>query len=77
MREPGERSSLLRVLIVEDEMLIALDLQATVETLGANVIGCVPSAEEALRNVTENPADVAIIDIAFKSRCSRDAGINS
>ena len=62
MRGPGERSNLLRVLIVEDEMLIAMDLQATVAALGADLIGCVPSAEEALCTVTENPADVAIID---------------
>jgi CheY-like chemotaxis protein len=50
-----------RVLIVEDEFLIALDLEATVENLGMEVAGLATNKEQALQ--LAHLADVAFVDI--------------
>ncbi|MDC9835067.1 response regulator [Rhizobium binxianense] len=50
-----------RVLIVEDEFLIALDLGATVEAMGMRVAGLANDREEALRLAPL--ADIAFVDV--------------
>ena len=50
-----------RVLIVEDEFLIALDLGATVENMGMQVAGLAHDREQALRLAPL--ADIAFVDI--------------
>ncbi|MDC9813040.1 response regulator [Rhizobium binxianense] len=50
-----------RVLIVEDEFLIALDLGATVEAMGMQVAGLANDREEALRLAPL--ADIAFVDV--------------
>ncbi|MBX4974227.1 response regulator [Rhizobium lentis] len=50
-----------RVLIVEDEFLIALDLGATVEGMGMQVVGLANDGEQALRLAPS--ADIAFVDI--------------
>ncbi len=53
-----------RVLLVEDEYLIAHDLCTKLEDVGAVVIGPEPSVQRALRRVVEEAAiDVAVLDI--------------
>lgn len=51
----------LRILIVEDEFFIALDIHAQVEALGHTVIGVAVSAEQAVELAEE--ADVVLMDI--------------
>jgi DNA-binding NtrC family response regulator len=51
------------VLIVEDEMLIALDLADIVETSGGVVVGPVASVREALDAAAEGEIDAAILDV--------------
>lgn len=46
-----ETEAAARILIVEDDALIALYLQNTLRRLGFDVVGMVPSGEEALREV--------------------------
>jgi CheY-like chemotaxis protein len=53
----------MRVLIVEDEFLIAQDLASTIEDLGGEVVGPVPSLAEALEKIADDPPDVAVLDI--------------
>ena len=50
-----------RVLIVEDEFLIALDLGATVEGMGMQVVGLANDREQALRLAPS--ADIAFVDV--------------
>ncbi|MBY5367275.1 response regulator [Rhizobium leguminosarum] len=50
-----------RVLIVEDEFLIALDLEATVEGMGMQVAGLANDREQALRLAPL--ADIAFVDV--------------
>lgn len=53
----------LNVLIVEDEAVLALDLQGTIEDAGHNVVGWAMNAGEARRMVVEGGIDVAFVDI--------------
>jgi CheY-like chemotaxis protein len=52
-----------RVLIVEDEMLIGLDLQDIVERLGHDVIGVTATASEAIAAAREERPDLILADI--------------
>ena len=51
-----------RLLIVEDELLIALELQHIVEQLGGTVIGPAGSVEGALQLLSETTPDAALLD---------------
>jgi CheY-like chemotaxis protein len=51
-----------RLLIVEDELLIALELQHIVEQLGGTVVGPAGSVEEALQLLSETTPDAALLD---------------
>jgi len=52
-----------KILIVEDDPLLALDLQHEVELLGHEVVGLAESADEALIASEENPPDLVLMDI--------------
>jgi CheY-like chemotaxis protein len=61
---PGERLLGLRILVVEDEGLLALELQLAFEDEGAEVVGPVQSLARALETVTADTAiDLAILDV--------------
>src|SRR6185437_1348154 len=50
-----------RILIVEDAVLLALELEASLTEAGAKVVGVAADVDEALRMV-ETPFDVAVLD---------------
>jgi two-component SAPR family response regulator len=52
-----------QILIVEDELLIALHLQGIVETLGCVVAGPVSSVEAAIGLLRTNSPDAALLDV--------------
>lgn len=52
-----------RILVVEDESLIACDLEISLEHLGYEVVGIAASGEEALRIVEERKPDLILMDI--------------
>jgi CheY-like chemotaxis protein len=52
-----------RALVVEDEFVIALDLEAQMQALGFNVFALAASASEALTAAKATPPDIAIMDI--------------
>jgi chemotaxis response regulator CheB len=60
---PGAASSCIRVLIVEDERIVALNLAARLEDMGYKVAASVASAEEALQSVLTAMPDVVLMDI--------------
>lgn len=53
----------LRVLIVEDEVLVAMELAALVEELGHKVVGHALDSREALQLMEFAEADIALVDI--------------
>jgi CheY-like chemotaxis protein len=60
----GERLQGKRILIVEDEFLLAEELQILFEDEGAHVIGPALALLEALETVTHTPRiDVAVLDV--------------
>ncbi len=56
----------VKVLIVEDEIFTARDLQMTSERLGYTVTSLVPSAEEAIETVKEKTPDIVLMDIVLQ-----------
>lgn len=52
-----------RVLIVEDMALIGLDLASTLESYGYRPVGPFPSEDKALAALSEDPPDLAVLDI--------------
>jgi DNA-binding NarL/FixJ family response regulator len=62
-RDPDLEARSLRVMIVEDEFFIALDVQNLVQALGHVVVGVAVSADEAVRLAQREQPDVALVDI--------------
>jgi DNA-binding NarL/FixJ family response regulator len=58
-----------RVLIVEDEPLIALDLEATLQTLGFDVCGRASNAREAVQLATSRQPDLVLMDLYLEEGC--------
>ncbi len=52
-----------RVLVVEDEFLIALDVEDALGELGCEVVGPVPSVAAALDLLGAGRCDVAVLDV--------------
>ena len=62
-----------RVLIIEDELLIALDLQEALSQIGAEVSGIATTVEEALVAVASPSLTAAIVDLRLSGQSVRDA----
>ena len=54
------------ILIVEDDGIVAIDIQKSLKKLGFAVIAIVPSGEEALEKVAEYKPDLVLMDIMLK-----------
>ena len=59
-RYPG-----LRVLVVEDDFLVARSLEILLAGLGCDVVGPASTAEEACELIKARPIDGALLDIAL------------
>jgi DNA-binding response OmpR family regulator len=57
-----------KVLIVEDDLMFALDLRHEVTRLGYEVIGIAKSSDEAQIATAENRPDLALMDISIAGR---------
>ena len=53
----------LRVLIVEDESIVAMWLEDLLLDLGCRIVGPAARIEEALRLIDAEPIDLAVLDI--------------
>ncbi|CAZ97804.1 response regulator [Zobellia galactanivorans] len=56
----------VRILIVEDDMIIAANISLQLGNLGYEVTGIVTRGEEAILHVRENPPDILLLDINLK-----------
>ena len=60
----------MNVLIVEDELLIAMDLEMAVIALGHRVCGIVASARDAIAQAGAHQPDVTLMDIRLSGDSS-------
>lgn len=60
--------SKLNVLIVEDESIVAKDIQHSLKKLGYNVVGVCATGEEAVKTAEETNPDVVLMDIMLKGQ---------
>jgi PAS domain S-box-containing protein len=56
----------IKVMVVEDESIVAKDIQNRLKRLGYNVVDVVSSGEEAIRKVAETQPDLVLMDIVLK-----------
>jgi CheY-like chemotaxis protein len=56
-----------RVLVVEDQFVIALDMQQMLRILGADVVDLATSIQDALAVIIRTPPDLAILDVKLES----------
>jgi CheY-like chemotaxis protein len=64
---PGVHEMLsAKIMIVEDEVIIAMDLAEDLETLGYKVVEVVSSGEKAIEKVSEIQPDLILMDIMLK-----------
>ena len=54
-----------RILIVEDEMLVAMELECILEDLGHECVGIAPDVETATEHF-EAPLDLALVDLNLR-----------
>ena len=54
------------ILILEDEMIIALDIRTMLEQLGYIVVGVAATAEEAIATIQNSPIDLMIVDFRLR-----------
>jgi DNA-binding LytR/AlgR family response regulator len=58
------------ILIVEDESIVAKDIQMSLRKLGYNVVAICSSGEDALRAVEEHTPELILMDIMLKGEMS-------
>lgn len=62
----NKMDNLIKILVVEDEMLIAAKISMLLTGLGYEVTGILPSGEDALLHIKENKTDIVLLDINLK-----------
>jgi CheY-like chemotaxis protein len=56
----------IKILVVEDESIIAMDIVATLKKLGYEVMATVASGEQAIKKVEDDKPDLILMDIVIK-----------
>lgn len=57
-----------KILIVEDERIVAIDIKATLEDEGFEIVDIVISGEEAIKKALELKPDLILMDIFLKGQ---------
>jgi DNA-binding LytR/AlgR family response regulator len=60
--------NLIKILVVEDEMIIGAKISMQLTTLGYEVTGILSRGEEVLNHVKENKPDIILLDIHLKGK---------
>jgi len=63
-------ASKIRILIVEDESIVAEDIQNSLKSLGYDVSNIITSGEVVFKEIENNPPDVILMDIVLKGQLS-------
>ena len=61
---------MMRILIVEDEIILAMNLQMELEQLGFEVIGIAKESTKALLLIEKNKPDLILMDIVIQGNIS-------
>jgi DNA-binding response OmpR family regulator len=64
--EPASASSGFRVLVVEDEFLVAMELAAVLQDAGFEVVGPAATVAFALARIHAEPPHAAILDVSLR-----------
>lgn len=56
-----------KVLVVEDESIVALDIKKALLSLGFDITACVGDYEKAIKSVLENRPEIILMDIQLKN----------
>ena len=56
----------MKILIVEDEFIIAMDMKMKLEELGYQVIGIKNSGEQAIKKIQESKPHLILMDVLLK-----------
>ena len=59
----GSRLDHCRVLVVEDDSLVGFDVRSLLREAGCEVVGPFPSKNSALRAISEQHIDAAVVDV--------------
>ena len=62
------KESTVKIIIIEDEMIIGANISLQLTKLGYEVTGIIPRGEEALMFVKENTPDIILMDIQLKGK---------
>ena len=62
-RDQASRFAGVRVLLIEDETLIALLLEDMLTDLGCTILGSASTVEAAIEMMDRTPPDIAVLDI--------------
>jgi PAS domain S-box-containing protein len=57
-----------KIMLVEDESVVAIDIKLRLESLGYIVNDIAPSGEEAIEKISKNPPDLVLMDIVLKGK---------
>ena len=57
-----------KILVVEDENIIAMDIQFILESFGYKVCGVVSSGEECIESTSKTNPDLILMDIKLKGK---------
>ncbi len=60
--------SKIKILVVEDEMIIGAKISMQLSNLGYEVTGILPRGEDAILHVEENKPDIVLLDIQLKGK---------
>lgn len=64
----GEETRASRIMLVEDEIIVALDVQERLETLGYQVVAHATSGAEALKLLEEEHPDLILMDVKIRGK---------
>jgi len=65
MTNPSQ-SSRIKILVVEDETIVALDLQNSLKILGYEVVAAATTGEDAITKANRTRPDLVLMDIMLK-----------
>jgi len=58
----------VKILIVEDEMIIAANISLQLSKLGYEVTGIIPNGEKVLPHIKQNKPDIVLLDVQLKGK---------
>ena len=61
-------STVLKILIVEDDVIIGEDIKKSVRNIGHEIVDFVPSGEQALERAEKLRPDLVLMDIVLRGR---------